>query len=125
MTAGASKAATTITPPALVSSPLSRPAPTSRALPSNRGARRGQNWTPMRGQIYRPIDSQKDLGHRQVIACWPHYSHSPATVHGGNTPWEHARPVNRSAPSSPRPAHQHLELTHWEPSLTSPGDGLF
>src|ERR1700738_1795911 len=36
MTAGASKAATTITQPALVSSPQSRPAPTRRALPSKR-----------------------------------------------------------------------------------------
>lgn len=50
-TAGGSKAETTITPPALVSPPLSRPAPTRRALPANPAAQRGQNWTPMRGQI--------------------------------------------------------------------------
>ena len=34
-TAGASKAATTITQPALATSPQSRPAPTRRALPPN------------------------------------------------------------------------------------------
>src|SRR6266568_4715054 len=57
MTAGDSKAATTITQPALVSSPQSRPAPTRRALPSKPVAQRGQNWTPIRGQICKPIDS--------------------------------------------------------------------
>src|SRR6516164_6815535 len=57
MTAGDSKAATTIKRPALVSSPQSRPAPTSRALPSNPAAQRGQNWKPMRGQIWEPIDT--------------------------------------------------------------------
>jgi hypothetical protein len=38
------------------SPPQSRPAPTSRALPSNPADQRGQNWTPMRGQICEPID---------------------------------------------------------------------
>src|SRR3977135_1887918 len=57
MTAGDSKAATTITQPALVSSPQSRPAPTRRALPSKPVAQRGQNWTPIRGQICKPIDT--------------------------------------------------------------------
>src|SRR5258708_36551781 len=56
MTAGASKAATTITQPALAPSPQPRPAPTARALPSKPGAQRGQNWTPIRGQICKPID---------------------------------------------------------------------
>ena len=36
---------------ALATSPQSRPAPTRRALPPNRAAQRGQNWTPIRGQI--------------------------------------------------------------------------
>jgi IstB-like ATP binding protein len=36
---------------ALGSSPQSRPDPTSRALPAKRATRRGQSWTPMRGQI--------------------------------------------------------------------------
>src|SRR5215469_11921927 len=57
MTVGDSKAATTIKRPALVSSPLSRPAPTSRALPPKPAAQRGQNWKPIRGQIWEPIDS--------------------------------------------------------------------
>src|SRR6266478_4342461 len=57
MTAGDSKVATTITQPALVSSPQSRPAPTRRALPSKPVAQRGQNWTPIRGQICKPIDT--------------------------------------------------------------------
>ena len=48
---GDSKAATTITQPALVTSPQSRPAPTRRALPPKPAAQRGQNWTPIRGQI--------------------------------------------------------------------------
>src|ERR1700752_280461 len=52
----------TIMPPALVSSPQPRPAPTSRALPSNNAAQRGQNWTPMRGQICAPIDNQAMAG---------------------------------------------------------------
>lgn len=42
---------TTITQPALVSSPQSRPAPTRRALTPNQPAQRGQNWKPIRGQI--------------------------------------------------------------------------
>ena len=46
-----SKAATTITYPALTMSPQSWPAPTRRALPLNPVAQRGQNWTPIRGQI--------------------------------------------------------------------------
>src|ERR1700761_8223836 len=57
MTAGDSKAATTITQPALAPSPQPRPAPTRRALPSKPVAQRGQNWTPIRGQIWEPIDS--------------------------------------------------------------------
>src|SRR6266581_3908742 len=57
MTAGDSKAATTITQPALVSSPQSRPAPTRRTLPSKPAVQRGQNWTPIRGQICKPIDT--------------------------------------------------------------------
>jgi hypothetical protein len=48
---GDSKAATTITQPALVPSPQSWPAPTRRALPPNPAAQRGQNWKPMRGHI--------------------------------------------------------------------------
>src|SRR5206468_10398256 len=58
MTAGASKAATTITQPALAPSPQPRPAPTARALPPKPVAQRGQNWTPIRGQICAPIDSR-------------------------------------------------------------------
>src|ERR1700738_4370405 len=59
-TGGASKAAMTITQPALVSSPQSRPAPTRRALPSKLAAQRGQNWTPIQGQYCKPIDNQAD-----------------------------------------------------------------
>ena len=50
-TAGDLKAAMTITRPALATSPQSRPAPTRRALPPKPAAQRGQNWTPIRGQI--------------------------------------------------------------------------
>src|SRR5436190_14032455 len=58
MTAGASKAApTTIQQPALAPSPQPRPAPTGRALPPNLAAQGGQNWTPIRGQIWAPIDT--------------------------------------------------------------------
>src|ERR1700730_6243882 len=69
MTAGDSKAAMTITQPALVSSPQSRPAPTRRALPSKLAAQRGQNWTPIQGQICKPID----IWDRRAIvrARWP------------------------------------------------------
>lgn len=49
MTAGDSKAETTIKLPALVSSPLSRPAPTRRALPAERADQRGSFWMPIRG----------------------------------------------------------------------------
>jgi DNA replication protein DnaC len=49
--AGDLKAAMTTKQPALVSPPQSRPAPTRRVLPANPVALRGQNWTPMRGQI--------------------------------------------------------------------------
>src|SRR5580704_4409169 len=58
MTAGASKAApTTIQQPALAPSPPPRPAPTGRALPLGLAAQGGQNWTPIRGHIWGPIDS--------------------------------------------------------------------
>ena len=43
--------AAAITQPALATSPQPRPAPTRRTLLSKPAARRGQNWTPMRGQI--------------------------------------------------------------------------
>src|SRR5215471_12995511 len=58
MTAGASRAAPTITQqPALAPSPQPRPAPTARALPSGLVAQGGQNCTPIRGQICKPIDT--------------------------------------------------------------------
>src|SRR6266704_6419488 len=73
MTAGDSKAATTITQPALVSSPQSRPAPTRRALPSKPVAQRGQNWTPIRGQICKPIDTYDLVPVRilKTLRCQP------------------------------------------------------
>src|ERR1700704_118026 len=76
MTAGDSKAATTITQPALVSSPQSRPAPTRRALPSKPVAQRGQNWTPIRGQICKPIDTVGLFWFAQGTGLlpWPHNS---------------------------------------------------
>ncbi len=55
MRAGDSKAATMIKQPALATSPQSRPAPTTRALPSNLVVQRGQNWTPIRGQFERRL----------------------------------------------------------------------
>jgi hypothetical protein len=59
MTAGASRAELTITrQPALAPSPQPRPAPTARALPLKHAVQRGQNWTPIGGQIWKPIDSQ-------------------------------------------------------------------
>src|SRR5262249_47694373 len=58
MTAGASRAAPTIAPqPALAPSPQPRPAPTARALPPGLVEQGGQNWTPIGGQICKPIDS--------------------------------------------------------------------
>ena len=60
---GASKCAATITrPPALASSRHPRPTPTARALPSGLVARRGQNWTPIRGQICALIDDLRSSG---------------------------------------------------------------
>src|SRR5215475_10376725 len=62
MTAGASRTAPTIAPqPALAPSPQPRPAPTTRALPPGLVEQRGQNWTPIGGQICTPIDSDPDL----------------------------------------------------------------
>src|SRR6476646_1530590 len=59
MTAGASKAEPTITrQPALAPSPQPRPAPTARSLPPKHAATGGQNWTPIRGQIWKPIDNR-------------------------------------------------------------------
>src|SRR6478672_8085414 len=60
MTAGASKAEPTITrQPALAPSPQPRPAPTARSLPPKHAATGGQNWTPIRGQIWKLIDRRK------------------------------------------------------------------
>src|SRR5262249_26409054 len=69
MTAGASRAAPTITQqPALAPSPQPRPAPTARALPSGLVAQGGQNCTPIRGQICKPIDTDAfDLGGVQAV----------------------------------------------------------
>src|SRR5882762_8725861 len=44
--------------PALAPSPQPRPAPTARALPPEPVAQGGQNWTPIGGQIWKPIDSK-------------------------------------------------------------------
>src|SRR5262252_8327181 len=58
MTAGASRAAPTIAQqPALAPPPQPPPAPTARALPPGLVEQGGQNWTPIRGQICKPIDS--------------------------------------------------------------------
>src|SRR5437763_7917401 len=62
MRAGGSKAATMIKQSALAPSPQPRPAPTARALPSRSVAQGGQNWTPIRGQIWKPIDSFVERG---------------------------------------------------------------
>src|SRR4029077_18775195 len=67
MTAGDSKAAMTITRPALASSPHPRPAPTSRALTSKPDAQRGQNWKPIRGQFWAPIDTIQRRGVRVTV----------------------------------------------------------
>jgi hypothetical protein len=40
----------------LAPSPQPRPAPTARALPPEPVAQEGQNWTPIEGQIWKPID---------------------------------------------------------------------
>ena len=39
-------------------SPQPRPAPTARALPPEPVAQEGQNWTPIGGQIWKPIDKK-------------------------------------------------------------------
>jgi tripartite-type tricarboxylate transporter receptor subunit TctC len=58
-TVGASRAEQTITrQPALGPSPQPRPAPTARALPPEPVAQEGQNWTPIGGQIWKPIDTR-------------------------------------------------------------------
>src|SRR5271169_4864520 len=58
MTVGASRAELTITrQPALAPSPQPRPAPTAQALPLKHAVPRGQNWTPIGGQIWKPIDT--------------------------------------------------------------------
>src|SRR5271163_2478386 len=58
MTAGASRVELKITrQPALAPSPQPRPAPTARALPPKHAGKGGQNWTPIGGQIWKPIDT--------------------------------------------------------------------
>src|SRR5271169_4808620 len=62
MTVGASRAELTITrQPALAPSPQPRPAPTAQALPLKHAVPRGQNWTPIGGQIWKPIDSRHSV----------------------------------------------------------------
>src|SRR5215831_4421061 len=62
MTAGASRAAPMIAPqPALAPSPQPRPAPTARALPPGLVEQGGQNWMPIEGQIWTPIDSHGEI----------------------------------------------------------------
>src|SRR5437868_548090 len=57
MTAGGSRAATTITrQPALAPSPQPRPAPTGRALIAQNVGRGGPFWMPIRGPDQTPID---------------------------------------------------------------------
>src|ERR1700681_851490 len=59
MTAGASRAATTITPQrALAPSPQPRPAPTGRALPPELVVQEDQSWTLIVGQCWTPIVGQ-------------------------------------------------------------------
>jgi len=47
---------------ALAPSPQPQPAPTARALPPKPVAQEGQNWTPIGGQIWKPIDRNKGSG---------------------------------------------------------------
>src|SRR5262249_44042661 len=69
-TAGASRAAPTIkTQPALAPSPQPRPAPTARALPPELVAREGQNWTPITGQIWKPIDRWENSDAQDHLVC--------------------------------------------------------
>src|ERR1700726_326790 len=59
MTAGASRAATTITPqPALAPSPQPRPAPTGQALPPELVVQEDQSWTLIVGQCWTPSVGQ-------------------------------------------------------------------
>src|ERR1700693_6149162 len=60
MTAGASRAAMTITPqPALAPSPQPRPAPTGRALIAQNVEKGGPFWMPIRGPDRMPIDTRR------------------------------------------------------------------
>src|SRR5213080_2095425 len=89
MTAGASKAAPTmIQQPAPAPSPQPRPAPTGRALPPNLAAQGGQNWTPIRGQIWAPIDRQplRERTHTELAPAWG-FHHLPACVPGSAVRW--------------------------------------
>src|SRR6476646_2887279 len=69
MRAGGSKAATMIKQPALAPSPQPRPAPTARALPPKSAVQGGQNWTPIRGQICKPIDMFTKRGAQGIAQC--------------------------------------------------------
>src|SRR6266702_2737868 len=74
MTAGASKAATTITQPALATSPQSRPAPTRRALPPKLVDQRGQNIAGRMTAWYRADHLQRDGSgnrHRRCVLQRP------------------------------------------------------
>src|SRR5277367_5535761 len=63
MTAGASRVELKITrQPVLAPSPQPRPAPTARALPPKHAGKGGQNWTPIGGQIWKPIDKPFQQG---------------------------------------------------------------
>src|SRR3974390_3731181 len=90
MIVGASKTEPTITrKPALAPSPQPRPAPTVRALPPEPVAQRGQNWTPIGGQSWKPIDTwtlATEIGtgvltHALMIFC-PLTRKSPCEVFG-------------------------------------------
>src|SRR5437764_6062686 len=92
MTAGGSRAATTITrQPALAPSPQPRPAPTGRALIAQNVGKGGPFWMPIRGPDCMPIDiNQSSTGKTDQATQMPPRSEAafvlPDSGHGMNAP---------------------------------------
>src|ERR1700716_902034 len=116
MTAGASRAATTITPqPALAPSPQPRSAPTGRALPPELVVQEDQSWTLIVGQCWTPIVGQNwtpiDTGHiypqGRTRASYSTAGDKSQPIDPGT---DHLRPASLAPPRPHRAHSENLPL---------------
>src|ERR1700688_1613623 len=124
MTAGVSRAATTITrQPALAPSPQPRPAPTGRALIAQNVRRGGPFWTPIRGPDRMPTDTAAPLARRQPGDRAPLIMEVNPSIPVKTVPefiaYAKANPVRLNVASAATPVHSLVAINRnaWSQSI--------